>query len=189
MSINLEKGQNLFLKDSDHDLSKLTIGLGWDTNKSGGSQFDLDASAILLESSGKPSNKMDLIYFGEKMHFSKKIWSNGDNLTGAGEGDDEQITVKLNEIAPNYEKIIFFVNIYQATSRRQHFGLVENAFIRAVDAKGVEIAKFQLSGKDYSGKTAMMFAELYRNSGGWKFKALGDARMADSPKPIYESFK
>lgn len=194
MSINLAKGQTIDLKKKENgtcenDLSTLTIGLGWDINEGRGT-FDLDAAAILLDKDGKLNSDKDIVWYGEKRHSSGKIWSNGDNLTGAGDGDDEQITVKLNEIDAKYEKIVFFATIYNGQSKGQKFGDVKNAFIRAVDAKNTEIAKYTMSGdSSLSDKCSFIFAEAYRKDGGWKFRALGESDKTDSIGKVAESFK
>lgn len=192
--INLQKGQTIDLKKStdgqEFDLSKVTIGLGWDINGSAGSDYDLDAVAILLDSNGKIGSSNDIIYYGNKMHLSKNIWSNGDNLTGAGDGDDEQIEAKLENLDQKYDKIVFFTSIYQGQSRGQNFGNIQNAFIRAIDAKGKEIARYNIS-SDQSLKEmrSFIFAEMYRKNGTWKFRALGDAKNTDSLMQVCESYK
>ena len=123
----------------------------------------------------------DIIFFNSLKHPSGQIWLTGDNRTGEGDGDDEQIIVRLNTLPERYQKIIFLVTIYQGRQKRQHFGKVENAFIRAVDAKGKEIAKFSLSGNEsLNGKCSMIFSEVYRHNGNWKFRAIGDAKDTDT---------
>lgn len=194
MGINLVKGQTIDLKKNENssvenNLSKVTIGLGWDIND-GGSSYDLDAVAILLDKDGKMSESKDIVYYGDKMHNSGKIWSTGDNLTGAGEGDDEQIIVNLNELPAKYEKIVFFTSIYNGKSKGQEFSKVKNAYIRAVDANANEIAKFNISGdSSLVGKRSLIFAEVYRKDGGWKFRALGESSDTDSLMQIAESYK
>jgi tellurium resistance protein TerD len=216
MAINLQKGQTIDLRKNDsggdsYDLSRVTIGLGWDIRKqtSGGGGFfgkllggskepdvDLDAIAFLLDSNGKIANlgrtvsqngqqvglfESDIVFFNNPRHPSGHIWSTGDNRTGAGEGDDEQIVVMLDQLDARYEKIIFVVCIYNGKPNNQHFGMVENAYIRAVDSKGKEIAKFNMSGDaTYNGMCSMVFAEVYRKDGSWKFRALGDAKPMDN---------
>jgi stress response protein SCP2 len=160
-------------------------------------EYDLDAIAFLLDKNGKVANmgrtvqrpngsnislyEGDVIYFNSMKHPSGHIWLTGDNRTGAGDGDDEQIIVKLDSLDQKYDKIIFIVAIYQGRKNNQHFGMVENAFIRAVDNKGKEIAKFSLSGDaTYNGMHAMTFAEVYRRDGSWKFRAIGDAHQTDN---------
>ncbi len=213
MAINLKKGQTIDLRKNDkgeniYDLSKVTIGLGWDVrqkqsgflNKLFGSkeeEYDLDAIALLLDSNGKVANlgrtvqaqngqqislyEGDVIFFNSKNHPSGNIWLTGDNRTGAGDGDDEQIIVKLDQLDQIYQKILFIVTIYQGRQNNQNFSMVENAFIRAIDAKGKEIAKYSLSGDaSMNGMCSMVFSELYRHNGEWKFRALGDLHSTDS---------
>lgn len=194
MSINLVKGQTIDLRKPengsvDNNLSKVTIGLGWDINESGGT-YDLDAIALLLDKDGKLNSSSDVVYYGQKTHTSGKIWSTGDNLTGEGEGDDEQIIVKLDEIPTKYERIVFFTSIYGGSSKGQEFSKIENAFIRAVDATGKEITKYNISGdSSLKGKRSFIFAEAYRKDGSWKFRAIGEAYETDSLMKIAESYK
>ncbi len=179
MSISLQKGQKVSLSKDNAGLSKVVIGLGWDEVKRKGGFFskkpdpiDCDASALLLQN-GRLVDKMDIIYFGNLQHPTGTVQHMGDNLTGAGEGDDEQIVVDLARIPAQYDRIVLVVNIYQAVQRRQHFGLIENAFIRLVDARNNnEMCRYNLS-EDYSGMTAMIFGEVYRHNGEWKFNAIG----------------
>lgn len=180
MSINLQKGQKVSLSKENAGLSKVVIGLGWDeVQKAKGGFFakkpkpiDCDASALLLIN-GRLTNKEDIIYFGNLRHKSGTIQHMGDNLTGAGEGDDEQIMVDLANVPAEYDRIVLVVNIYQAVQRNQHFGMVENAFIRLVDGRNNnEMCKYNLT-ENYSGMTAMIFGEVYRHNGEWKFNAIG----------------
>lgn len=182
MSISLQKGQKISLTKENESLNKIIIGLGWDQveqKKSGFSLFsskpaniDCDASAFILKN-GKLSQKGDLVYYGNLKHSSSSIKHMGDNLTGEGEGDDEQITVELTKVPTEYDKIIIVVNIYKANDRKQDFGQIKNAFIRLVDMKtNKEICKYNLT-EDYSGCTAMIFGELYRHNKEWKFNAIG----------------
>ena len=179
MSISLQKGQKVSLSKDNAGLSKVVIGLGWDEVKRKGGLFsrkpdpiDCDASALMLQN-GRLVDKMDIIYFGNLQHPTGTVQHMGDNLTGAGDGDDEQIVVDLARIPAQYDRIVLVVNIYQAVQRRQHFGLIENAFIRLVDARNNnEMCKYNLS-EDYSGMTAMIFGEVYRHNGEWKFNAIG----------------
>ncbi|WP_184544274.1 TerD family protein [Mucilaginibacter sp. FT3.2] len=160
-------------------------------------EYDLDAIAFLLDKNGrvadrgrtfqKPNgNKVnlyegDVIYFNSMRHPSNHIWLTGDNRTGAGDGDDEQIIVKLDSLDPKFDRILFIVAIYQGQRNNQHFGMVENAFIRAVDNSGKEIAKFSLSGDStYNGMCSMKFAEVYRKDGSWKFRAIGEPFATDN---------
>jgi stress response protein SCP2 len=179
MSISLQKGQKVNLSKERAGLSTVMVGLGWDEVERKRGLFapkpqpiDCDASAILLKN-GKLAGKQDLVYFGNLSHKSGTVQHMGDNLTGQGEGDDEQIIVDLAKMPAEYDRIVIVVNIYQAYQRKQHFGLIKNAFIRLVDAKSnVEMCKYNLS-EDYSGMTAMIFGEIYRHDGEWKFNAIG----------------
>ncbi|GHU52158.1 stress response protein SCP2 [Clostridia bacterium] len=175
MSVNLQKGQKVDLTKGNAGLKRIIIGLGWDeaSKLNKGGAIDCDASAILCGPGEKVYSKDDVVYFGNLRHKNGAVNHQGDNLTGAGDGDDEQITVDLPLIPANYEKIVFVVNIYKAQERRQHFGLIENAFIRIVDAStNTELLKYNLS-ENYGGLTAMIFGELYRHGGEWKFSAIG----------------
>lgn len=189
MAINLKKGQTIVLEKSEYDLSRLTMGLGWDVAKStgrrglfgGGADFDLDGYAILLEENDKLNNyKENVIYYGHLASADQTVTHSGDNLTGEGEGDDEEIFLQLNSIPERFKKIVLGVSIYQGKQRNQHFGMVENAFVRAVDAKKVEIARYSLSGEAaYDGKISMLMGEIYRDGTQWKFKALGNPSADD----------
>ena len=189
MAINLTKGQSIVLSKSEYDLSRLTMALGWDVaqakkglfGRSSGANFDLDSYALLLGENGKLNNyKEDVIYYSNLESKDKAIVHSGDNLTGAGDGDDEQILVKLSSLSAQYHKIVFGVNIYNGKERKQHFGMVENAFVRAVDATGKEIARYRLSNDpSYEGKLNMLMGEVYREGGEWKFKALGNPLAED----------
>lgn len=184
MSISLQKGQKVSLSKDNAGLAKVVVGLGWDeVQKSSGGflksvfsssqeEIDCDASAIMLRN-GKLEYKEDLVYFGNLRHPSGTVVHQGDNLTGAGEGDDEQIIIDLSQVPQEYDRIVIVVNIYQAVKRHQHFGMIQNAFIRLVDARNNnEMCKYNLT-EDYSGMTAMIFGEVYRHNGEWKFSAVG----------------
>lgn len=180
MSVSLQKGQKVSLSKENAGLSKVIIGLGWDEVKRARGGFfapkpqpiDCDASAFVLKN-GKLTNKEDIVYFGNLRHKSGTIQHMGDNLTGAGEGDDEQIIVDLARIPGEYDRIVIVVNIYQAVKRNQHFGMIQNAFIRLVDGRNNhEICRYNLT-ENYSGMTAMIFGEVYRHNGEWKFNAIG----------------
>lgn len=180
MSVSLQKGQKVSLSKEHAGLSKMMVGLGWDeAQKAKGGFFapkpkpiDCDASALLLKN-GRLCEKSDIVYFGNLGHKTGAIQHMGDNLTGAGDGDDEQILVDLGKIPAEYDRIVIVVNIYQAVSRKQHFGMIKNAFIRLVDQRNNgEMCKYNLS-DDYSGMTAMIFGEIYRHNGEWKFSAVG----------------
>ncbi len=174
MAISLQKGQKVDLTKTNPGLTKIMVGLGWDVNKyDGGSDFDLDASAFLLGADGKAASDSDFIFYGNQTHSSGSVKSMGDNLTGAGDGDDEQIMVDLSAVPANIEKIDFTVTIYDAEKRGQNFGQVSNAFIRIVDeTSGTELIRYDLS-EDFSIETAVVCGELYRNGAEWKFNAIG----------------
>lgn len=174
MAVNLSKGQKVDLTKGNPGLSKLLVGLGWDTNKyDGGSDFDLDAAAFLLGAGGKVTNDLDFIFYGNLKHNSGAVEHLGDNLTGDGDGDDEQIKIDLSKVPANIEKIGFTVTIYDADVRRQNFGQVSNAFIRIVDeTTNAELIRYDL-GEDFSIETAVVVGELYRYNGEWKFNAIG----------------
>ncbi len=190
MSVSLQKGQKVSLSKDNAGLSKVIIGLGWDeVKRSKGGFFslkpqavDCDASALLLQG-GKFLKKEDLVYFGNLKHNSGTVQHMGDNLTGAGDGDDEQIVADLAKIPTQYDRIVLVANIYQAKQRNQHFGMIQNAFIRLVDGKtNQEMCRYNLT-DDYSNMTAMIFGEVYRHNGEWKFNAIGqgttDSGLAD----------
>ena len=181
MSVNLQKGQKVDLTKGNSGLKTLVVGLGWDEAPKKFSLFsrqqdiDCDASALLINAqSGKLAGPVDVVYYGQLMHRSGAVRHCGDNLTGAGEGDDEQIIIELNKVPADYSKIVFVVTIYQARERNQQFGMIRNAFIRVVDADtGKELCKYNLS-ENYDGKTAMIFGEVYRYNNEWKFGAIGE---------------
>ena len=174
MAISLQKGQKIDLTKTNPGLSKILIGLGWDTNKyDGGSAFDLDAAAFLLGEDGKAKSESDFIFYGNLKHVSESVEHLGDNLTGEGDGDDEQIKIDLSKVPADVAKIDFTVTIYDADKRNQNFGQVSNAFIRIVDeANNTELIRYDL-GEDFSIETAVVVAELYRHNGEWKFNAIG----------------
>lgn len=174
MAISLKKGQKVDLTKTNPGLSKILIGLGWDTNKyDGGSAFDLDAAAFLLGEDGKTKSEADFIFYGNLKHVSESVEHLGDNLTGEGDGDDEQIKIDLSKVPADIAKIDFTVTIYDADNRNQNFGQVSNAFIRIVDeANNTELIRYDL-GEDFSIETAVVVAELYRHNGEWKFNAIG----------------
>lgn len=174
MAINLQKGQKVDLTKGNPGLSKLIVGLGWDTNKyDGGADFDLDASAFLLGDNGKVPSDSDFIFYSNLQHSSGAVVHTGDNLTGEGDGDDEVIKVDLSKVPASISKIDFTVTIYDAQSRGQNFGQVSNAYIRVVDeTTGTELIRYDL-GEDFSVETAVVVGEMYRNNGEWKFNAIG----------------
>lgn len=174
MSINLKKGQKVNLTKDNPGLKKIIVGLGWDVNKyDGGKDFDLDAEVFMLGADGKVLSNEDFIYYGHLKHVSGAVEHLGDNLTGEGDGDDEQIKVDLSLVPTDIEKIDFVVTIYEADERKQNFGQVSNAFIHIVDeSNGQELIKYDL-GEDFSIETAVVVGEIYRNNGEWKFNAIG----------------
>lgn len=174
MAINLQKGQKVDLTKTNPGLSKIIVGLGWDTNKyDGGNDFDLDTAAFMTAESGKVASAQDFIFYGNRSHASSSVAHLGDNRTGAGEGDDEQIKIDLSLVPAGISKIAFTVTIHEADSRHQNFGQVSNSYIRIVDeAKNSELIRYDL-GEDFSIETAIVVAELYRNGTEWKFTAIG----------------
>ena len=174
MSINLSKGQKVDLTKGNPGLKKIMVGLGWDVNAfDSGFDFDLDAAAFMLGDNGKCPTEKEFIFYGNLLHPSGSIEHMGDNLTGEGDGDDEQIQVDLTKIPSNISKIAFTVTIYEADLRHQNFGQVSNSFIRIVDdTTGQELIRYDL-GEDFSIETAVVVGELYRHSGEWKFNAIG----------------
>ncbi len=172
--ISLFKGQKIDLTKGNPKLSKILVGLGWDTKKyDGGYDFDLDAAAFLLGSNGKVQSDSDFVFYNNLKHNSGAVQHMGDNLTGAGDGDDEQIRVDLSKLPANIDKVAFTVTIHEADTRKQNFGQVSNAFIRIVDeSNGKELIRYDL-GEDFSVETAVVVGELYRHSGEWKFNAIG----------------
>lgn len=174
MPISLKKGQKVSLTKGNPGLTKVVVGLGWDVNQyDTGGDFDLDAAAFLLADSGKVSRSEDFVFYGNLKHPSGCAEHMGDNLTGAGDGDDEQIRINLSAVPENISKIAFTVTIYEAETRRQNFGQVSNAFIRIYnELTGEEMLRYDL-GEDFSIETAVVFGELYKNNGEWKFNAIG----------------
>jgi stress response protein SCP2 len=180
MSVNLQKGQRIDLTKGSSGLRGVMVGLGWDeAEKSGGflgvfgpkrRDIDCDASAILCGANGSAA---EVVYYGNLRDKSGAVIHQGDNLTGAGEGDDEQIFVDLEKVPPAVEKIVFTVNIYDGTQRGQHFGMIRNAFIRLVDvSRNDEFCRYDLS-ENYDGMTGLFVGEIYRHKGEWKFSAVG----------------
>ena len=173
MAVSLQKGQNVSLSKEAPGLTKVRFGLGWDARATDGAAFDLDASVFVLGADGKVLSDKHFVFFNNLSDPSGAVQHSGDNLTGEGEGDDEQVTVDLSALTPNVAKVAFVVTIYEAESRKQNFGQVQNAFIRALNAgNDAEIARYDLS-EDYSIETAMVFGELYKHGDDWKFKAIG----------------
>ncbi len=195
MSVSLKKGQKISLSKERAGLSKVMIGLGWDEAKQSKfrlfgpkqSQIDCDASALVLQNGHLASNN-DIVYFKNLQHKTGTVVHMGDNLTGAGEGDDERIGVDLARIPAEYDRIVIVVNIYQATARNQHFGMIKNAFIRIIDASNnTEICRYNLT-DDYSGMKAMIFGEVYKHNGEWKFNAIGQGTQDDGLSQLANRF-
>lgn len=174
MPVSLQKGQKVDLTKGNPSLRHVLVGLGWDVNKyDGGFDFDLDASAFLLGANGQTPDTDAFVFYGNLKHSSGSVEHMGDNLTGAGEGDDEQMRIDLSKVPANIEKIAFTVTIYDAETRNQNFGQVNNAFVRIYNEEtGEEMMRYDL-GEDFSIETAAVFGELYRNNGEWKFNAIG----------------
>lgn len=191
MAINLQKGQKINLTKENAGLSKIMVGLGWDSAKQGSSKgllgslfggstpdVDCDASVFLLDENGKVRSKNDVIYFGNLNHTSGSIRHMGDNLTGDGDGDDEQVMVELSKVPESISRLVFVVNIYNCIKRKQHFGMIQNAFIRIVNgSNNQEMVRYNLT-DDYANKTSLVVGELYRNGSEWKFGAIGEGDTA-----------
>jgi len=178
MAITLQKGGNVNLSKTDPNLREVLIGLGWDTRVSDGVDFDLDASLFMVQENGKVRSDDDFIFYNQLKSSCGSVEHTGDNRTGAGEGDDEALKIKLAQVPPAITRLVVAVTIHDATARKQNFGMVQSAFIRIVNLEtNNEIARFDLS-EDYSTETAMVFAELYRHNGEWKFKAVGQGYAA-----------
>ncbi len=195
MSISLKKGQKVSLSKESSGLSVVVVGLGWDEAQPVRRGFfapkpkpiDCDASALVLKN-GKLVDTSDVVYFGNLQHKTGTVKHMGDNLTGEGDGDDEQILVDLSSVPQEYDRIVIVVNIYQALERRQHFGMIQNAFIRIVDGKSNrELCKYNLS-EDYSDMKAMIFGEIYRHDGEWKFNAIGQGTTDNSIGKLAERY-
>lgn len=188
MTVNLQKGQKVDLTKGKSGLTKLMVGLGWDEAKKpssggflsglfgggGNHNIDCDASVLMLGADGKLSSKQNIVYFGNLTSPCGSVKHMGDNLTGAGDGDDEQIFVDISKVPANIHKLLFVVNIYDCVKRKQDFGQIQNAFIRVVDhSRNQELIKFNLS-ENYSGLTALVVGEVYRYNNEWKFAAIGE---------------
>lgn len=204
MSVSLQKGQKVDLTKGNAGLSRIVVGLGWDEakpQKKGGllggllgggknvQAIDCDAMAFVCDESGRITATSDVVFFNNLNHPSGAVQHMGDNLTGAGEGDDEQIMVNLAAVPPQYSKIVFTVSIYQARERQQHFGGIENAFIRIVDAaNNTELCKYNLS-ENYDNMTSVIFGEVYRHDGEWKFNAIGSGTTDDGVAEMARRFQ
>lgn len=172
MGVSLSKGGNVSLSKTDPGLKQVLIGLGWEARSTDGVDFDLDASAFLLTESGKVRGDNDFIFYNNLRSADGSVEHTGDNRTGAGEGDDEALKIDLDKVPADITKIVFTVTIHDADARKQNFGMVADAFIRIVnDDSNVEVARFDLT-EDASTETAMVFGEIYRHNGEWKFRAV-----------------
>ena len=174
MPINLSKGQKVDLTKGNPGLKSIMVGLGWDVNAfDSGADFDLDAAAFMVGDNGRCPTEKEFVFYGNLEHASGAVKHMGDNLTGEGEGDDEQILIDLTKIPANISKVAFTCTIYEADTRQQNFGQVSNAFIRIVDeSNNTELIRYDL-GEDFSIETAVVVGELYRHNGEWKFNAIG----------------
>lgn len=173
MGISLAKGANINLSKESPGLNKITLGLGWNARQTAGAEFDLDASAFLLGQNDRVSSDADFIFYSQMHSKCGSVNHTGDNRTGDGEGDDESISVDLAKVPASVKRIVFTVTIHEYDKRNQNFGQVDHAYIRIVnDENGAEIMRYDLS-EDAAGITSMIFGELYRNNGDWKFKAVG----------------
>jgi tellurium resistance protein TerD len=173
MAVSLQKGGRVSLDKAAPGLKNVHVGLGWDPRATDGAEFDLDASAFLVAASGKVRGDADFIFYNQLKSTCGSVEHTGDNRSGAGDGDDEVIYVYLDKVPADIAKIVFTVTIHEADTRKQNFGQVGNASIRLVNKDtGAEVVRFDL-GEEYSTETAMVFAELYRNGGEWKFNAVG----------------
>lgn len=174
MPVSLQKGQKVSLTKGNPGLNNVVVGIGWDVNAfDTGGDFDLDSAAFLLGDNGKVTAQTDFVFFGNLTHPSGGVQHLGDNKTGVGDGDDEQIKLDLSKIPSNVSKIAFTVTIYEAEARRQNFGQVSNAFVRIYnESNGEELLRYDL-GEDFSIETAVVFGELYKNGDEWKFNAIG----------------
>lgn len=190
--VSLVKGQKISLAKEAPTSKRFCVGLGWDVNKGlfgGGHGYDLDASAFVLRN-GRLSGKNDVIYYGNKGNSKSAVYHHGDNLTGAGDGDDEQITVALDKLDSDVDKVVFVVNIYQAKARKQSFGKVKNAFIRLVDEDtNTEVLRYDLSKGGVGDVSALIFAELYKKDGEWKFNAIGEGSKANSIDELASNYR
>ncbi len=173
MAVTLSKGQNVSLSKTDPLLKHILIGLGWDARSSDGQDFDLDASVFMTAESGKVPSDDYFVFYNQLKSPCGSVQHTGDNLTGDGDGDDESVIVELEKVPANIKSLFVTVTIHDAETRRQNFGQVSNAFVRLVNHEtGQEVLRFDLS-EDYSTETAMVFGEVYRHNGDWKFRAIG----------------
>jgi stress response protein SCP2 len=202
MAISLQKGQRVDLTKGNPGLSKIMVGLGWDPVQGGGgggflgslfgggggANVDCDASVIMLGANDRIQNNQDVIYFGNLKSREGSVQHSGDNLTGAGDGDDEQVLVELSRVPANIQKLVFVVNIYDCVKRKQHFGMIRNAFIRVVNPSNQqELIRYNLS-DDYNGKTSLVVGEIYRHNTEWKFAAVGTGTNAASLSEVVRTY-
>jgi len=203
VAINLQKGQRVDLTKGNPGLTRIMVGLGWDPVQSGGGKgmlgslfggggntanVDCDASVIMLGANDKLQNNKDVIYFGNLKSNDGSVQHSGDNLTGDGDGDDEQIMIDLSRVPSNIQKLVFVVNIYDCVKRKQHFGMIRNAFIRVVNpTNNSELIKYNLS-DNYSGLTCLVTGEIYRHGNEWKFAAIGSGTNAASLSEVVRSY-
>ncbi|BBB91459.1 MAG TPA: TerD family protein [Methylomusa anaerophila] len=201
MTIDLQKGQKIDLTKGNAGLTELMAGLGWDPAEQSSGGFlkgllggknkvdiDCDSSVLLLNEQGKLAKKENLIYFGNLKSACGSVQHMGDNLTGGGDGDDEQVMIYLNKVPADVHRLVFVVNIYDCQNRKQDFGMIKNAFIRVVNKSDKqELARFNMS-DDYSGKTALIVSEVYRYKGEWKFAALGEGTNDPSLSSLVQRY-
>ena len=202
VAINLQKGQRVDLTKSNPGLTKILVGLGWDPVQGGGggglfgglfgggggANIDCDASVIMLGANDKIQNNKDVIYFGNLKSNDGSVQHSGDNLTGDGDGDDEQVMIDLSRVPANIQKLVFVVNIYDCVKRKQHFGMIKNAFIRVVNpGNNQELLHYNLT-DNYSGQTCLVTGEIYRHGNEWKFAAIGSGTNAASLSEVVRSF-
>ncbi|BFN02562.1 TerD family protein [Moraxella sp. K23] len=187
MAISLTKGGNVNLSKEAPNLTNIAVGLGWNPRATDGQAFDLDAVAFLVNESGKVRSDADFIFFNNLKSSDGSVEHTGDNRTGEGDGDDEVIKVDLTKVPADVSKVVFCAVIYDGQARNQNFGQVANAYIRIVNTQGgAEVARYDLS-EDSSTETAMIFGELYKNNGEWKFRAVGQG-FAGGLGPLAASY-
>ena len=187
MPVSLQKGGNVNLSKEAPGLTKMIVGLGWDTRATDGSAFDLDGAVFLLNASGKVRSDADFIFYNNLKSADGSIAHSGDNTTGAGDGDDESVTIDLVNVPADIDKVVLAVTIHDAETRRQNFGMVSKAFVRCINAAGnAEIARYDLS-EDGSTEAAMIFGEVYRAGSDWKFRAIGQG-FAGGLGPLAKSY-
>ncbi|MGN0485506.1 MAG: TerD family protein [Lachnospiraceae bacterium] len=188
MAVSLQKGQKISLTKENPNLDRIMVGLGWDMAEKG-ANIDCDASVLLLRDGKLKHKHKDVICFHHLKHKTGAVQHMGDNLTGAGRGDDEQILVELSKMPEDCDRVVFVVNIFCARSKKQHFGMIQNCFIRLINRdNGEEICKYNLSSENYDGKTAMIFGEVYRYGNEWKFNAIGEGTIDTGLRELCKRF-